>query len=74
MFIEFIGIIFVGIVCVGIVMFVNIVLGCCLFKWIMFVVVGVGMIGMMIFNEYMWFDCIVENLFEGVVIVIKVDE
>ena len=74
MFIELIATVFAGIACAGIAMFLNIITGKRLPKWIIPVVAGLGMIGMTISNEYTWFDRTAEQLPEGVTIAMKVEE
>ena len=74
MFIELIATVFAGFACAGIAMFLNIITGKRLPKWILPVAAGLGMLGMTISNEYTWFDRTAETLPEGITIAMKVDE
>jgi hypothetical protein len=74
MFIELIATVFAGFACAGIAMFLNIITGKRLPKWILPVAAGLGMIGMTISNEYTWFDRTAETLPEGITIAMTVDE
>lgn len=74
MFIELIATVFAGFACAGIAMFLNIITGKRLPKWILPVAAGLGMIGMTISNEYTWFDRTAETLPEGITIAMKVEE
>lgn len=74
MFLELIATVFAGFAFAGIAMFLNIVTGRRLPKWVMPVAAGLGMIGMTISNEYTWFDRTAERLPEGVTIAMTVDE
>jgi hypothetical protein len=55
-------------------MFLNIITGKRLPKWILPVAAGLGMLGMTISNEYTWFDRTAETLPEGITIAMKVEE
>lgn len=74
MFIELIATVFAGFACAGIAMFLNIITGKRLPKWILPVAAGLGMLGMTISNEYTWFDRTAETLPEGITIAMKVEE
>ncbi|MBT8460158.1 MAG: hypothetical protein HKP37_04655 [Boseongicola sp.] len=74
MFLELIATVFAGFACAGIAMFLNMVTGKRLPKWVTPVAAGLGMIGMTISNEYTWFDRTAERLPDGVDVAMRVDE
>ncbi|SFR97078.1 hypothetical protein [Yoonia litorea] len=74
MFVELIATIFAGIACAGLVMFLNMLTGKRLPKWLTPIAAGAGMIAMTISNEYTWFSRTSAELPEGMEIAMTVEE
>lgn len=74
MFIELIATFVAGFACAGIALTVNKVTGGRLPRWLTPVAAGAGMIAMIIYNEYTWFERTEQNLPQGLEIALKVDE
>ena len=74
MFVELIATIFAGIACAGLAMFLNLLTGKRLPKWVTPVAAGVGMILVTISNEYTWFGRTTADLPEGLEIALTVEE
>lgn len=74
MFIELIATIFAGIGCAGLAMFLNLLTGRRLPRWLTPVAAGAGMLAMTMSNEYTWFGRTAAELPEGLQIAMQVEE
>src|SRR5210317_1669111 len=74
MFVELIATIFAGIACAGLAMFLNLLTGKRLPKWVTPIFAGAGMILVTISNEYTWFGRTSADLPEGLEIALTVEE
>lgn len=74
MFVELIATIFAGIAFAGLAMFLNMLTGKRLPKWVTPIAAGAGMILVTISNEYTWFGRTTADLPEGLEIALTVEE